>query len=116
MNGRFGAAVSRAQAGDVDGFAHSLKQAGYYTAPEAEYATALRGIVGHGGGRPSSAGQVDNILPVPTSLSTSHAGGYATSDQLGRVLDALSLSAVQIAAPSDDSAARITSPFLDDER
>lgn len=39
---RFGAAMAFAAAGDVQAFAHALKLAGYYTAPEDEYAAGLR--------------------------------------------------------------------------
>lgn len=46
MRTRFGAAVARAEAGDVDGFAHALKQAQYYTADESKYASALRAFGG----------------------------------------------------------------------
>ena len=38
---RWGAAWHYACLGDVDGFAHGLKVAGYYTAPEADYAAGV---------------------------------------------------------------------------
>lgn len=44
MRDRFGGAVSRAEAGDLDGFAHALKKAAYYTADETKYAAALHGL------------------------------------------------------------------------
>src|SRR5258706_15015150 len=46
VRGRYAGALAHAERGDVDGFAHALKESGYYTAPEAEYASALRGILG----------------------------------------------------------------------
>jgi hypothetical protein len=122
MRGRFGHAMEIAERGDVDGFAHALKQSGYYTASEAEYASALRGILGKpAASAPQNAhaaiagatslpsfdaltsfGAFD--APRGSEAMAAMAGGasYATSGELSRVLDALSLSAAQIAAPSDE--------------
>lgn len=41
MRGRFGAAWPFALAGDTAGFAHALKEQGYYTADEGQYAAGL---------------------------------------------------------------------------
>jgi hypothetical protein len=85
----FGTALSKAQVGDVNGFAHALKQRGYYTASEADYASALRSLSGAG----SAAGS--GLLPVPQAT-------FSSTTDLSRVMDALSTSALRIVAPSDD--------------
>ncbi|MBV9946024.1 MAG: glucosaminidase domain-containing protein [Myxococcales bacterium] len=100
LRNRFPQAYTQATAGNVDGFAHALKQSHYFTAPEAEYAAGLRAAAGSvgAGAAPKSPG----IEPVP-SLHQGAAGagapGLATSEELSRVLDAIALSAVQIAEP-----------------
>jgi hypothetical protein len=90
LSGTFGAAMSKAQVGDVAGFAHALKQGGYYTASEADYATALRSLGGQGSTSP--------LLP----LSAVPQATFSSSEDLSRVMDALSISAMRIVAPSDD--------------
>lgn len=87
LQNRFPTALAQASAGDLSGFAHALKQAHYYTAPEQEYAAGLT-ATGQVGG--SDASPTD-LLPVPTEFST--------SVELSRVLDAISSSAVHIADP-----------------
>jgi hypothetical protein len=94
LSGRFGGALSRAQVGDVDGFAHALKQSGYYTAPEADYASALRSA---GGG----SNAVEVLLPVPTAIEIGQNAAYTSSADLSRVLDALSGSALRVIGPKD---------------
>jgi flagellum-specific peptidoglycan hydrolase FlgJ len=42
LQGRYGAAWPALVSGDMAAFAHALKQRGYYTAPEAEYAAGLQ--------------------------------------------------------------------------
>lgn len=84
---RFPAAFAQAVAGNVDGFAHALKQSHYYTAPEQEYATGLRGAVG----LPTTSPRVEPLQAVPQ--------GFSTSAELSRILDAVSASATRIAAP-----------------
>jgi hypothetical protein len=91
LSKRFGGALAKAQVGDVDGFAHALKQAGYYTASEASYAAALHGQSGTG----ALAG-AGGLRPVPTSEALGQ--GAPTSVELTRVLDALSTSALRITA------------------
>ena len=97
LSHRFGAAFSKAQVGDVDGFAHALKQAGYYTAAETDYATALRSLTG---AKPVSA-----VVPAPTfseAMSPANNATYSDSAELSRVLNALSTSALTIARPAHD--------------
>lgn len=89
MGARFGSALAPAERGDLDGFAHALKQAGYYTAPESEYRSAL-----HANAAPSAGGGgPPPVAPPPKPLD------FASSGDLSRVIDALSLDASRIAAP-----------------
>jgi hypothetical protein len=97
LSGRFSAALSKAQLGDVDGFAHALKQAGYYTAAESDYASALRSLTGAKPATPLA------LAPVPTPSSATAPvsdPAYSTSAELSRVLDALSTSALRIGRPA----------------
>ncbi|MBX3206268.1 MAG: glucosaminidase domain-containing protein [Labilithrix sp.] len=82
MRDRFGGAVARAEAGDVDGFAHALKQARYYTADESKYASALRGLAGVPEAASASAA-------TPRREVSSAAAVFPDSFELGRVLDAI---------------------------
>ncbi|MBX3258184.1 MAG: glucosaminidase domain-containing protein [Labilithrix sp.] len=82
MRDRFGGAVARAEAGDVDGFARALKQARYYTADESKYASALRGLAGVPDGAPGPA-----VHAGPAASSA--AAVFPDSFELGRVLDAI---------------------------
>ena len=97
LSHRFGAAFSKAQAGDIDGFAHALKQAGYYTANETDYASALHSIAGQ-----PSTHATSQLLPVPSLPNLPQTEAYSTSDQMSRVIDALSSSALRIATPARD--------------
>jgi flagellum-specific peptidoglycan hydrolase FlgJ len=99
LSHRFGVAFSKAQIGDIDGFAHALKQAGYYTASETDYASALHAFSGQPSRVASSA-----LQPLPALSNVSQGDGYSTTDQLSRVIDALSSSALRIAAPARDEA------------
>ena len=82
MRDRFGAAALHAERGDVDGFAHALKQARYYTADESKYASALRGL----------SGKTDALAAPATQaclrIEASSAAVFPDSFELGRVLDA----------------------------
>jgi hypothetical protein len=86
----FGAALGQAEHADTDGFAHSLKQAGYYTASETDYANALRSQTG--------AGAISKTTPTDPSLET-----FFDSASLTRICNALSESALRIASPDHDS-------------
>ena len=83
MRDRFGSAVSRAELGDVDGFAHALKQARYYTADESKYASALRGLSSK-----TDVGASPAVTNVRSPV-TSTAAVFPDSFELGRVLDAI---------------------------
>jgi hypothetical protein len=88
LRNRFPQAFAQAAAGNVDGFAHALKQSHYYTAAEDQYASGLR----------AAAGLIANpagpapLQPLP--------GGLATSAELSRVLDAIASTAARIADPT----------------
>lgn len=81
MRERFGAAALHAARGDVDGFAHALKQARYYTADESKYASALRGLAGKTAALAAPA--------TPAGIEASPAAVFPDSFELGRVLDAI---------------------------
>jgi hypothetical protein len=85
LRDRFPAAFAQAAAGNIDGFAHALKQSHYYTASEREYDAGLRGAAGLGPGTGAA------VQPPPSDFST--------SVELSRVLDAIAASAARIAAP-----------------
>jgi hypothetical protein len=90
VRSRFPQAFHSAAAGDLDGFAHALKQAHYYTAPESEYAAGLRS-------RATTAGAVPTAQPMQ---------GFSTTAELSRVVSAVFASAARIADPDsgDDTA------------
>jgi hypothetical protein len=106
---RFGSAVSAAQRGDVDGFAHALKRSGYYTADANDYAAALRGIakeVGHAGPAGANspygpAGDGVALGAIPSLESLPEGSDFATSDVIGRVLDAVRASTARLAEPTE---------------
>jgi hypothetical protein len=85
MRDRFGGAVARAEVGDVDGFAHALKQAHYYTADESKYSSALRGLTG----KPDAAGPASPPLRPMAQPASTAAAVFPDSFELGRVLDAI---------------------------
>ncbi|MGA3122771.1 MAG: glucosaminidase domain-containing protein [Polyangiaceae bacterium] len=99
LSGRFGGALSKAQTGDLDGFAHALKTAGYYTASESDYASALHSL----SGQPASAAN-NGLRAAPTTAEAVASAGsnYSTADDISRVLDVLSSSALRIAGPAHD--------------
>ena len=86
---RFPQAYAQAVTGNVDGFAHALKQSHYFTASETQYAAGLRAAAGV----PSSSqeGMAAPIQAIPTNL--------ATSAELTRVLDAIASTSSHIADP-----------------
>jgi hypothetical protein len=88
LRGRFPQAFGLAVAGNVDGFAHALKQAHYYTADEEQYAQGLRAA---GGIRSEPTVAPAPLQPTPT--------GLATSSDLSRVLDMIASTASRIADP-----------------
>lgn len=92
LHRRYAPAVSAAERGDVDGFAHALKAGGYYTGPEDHYANDLRGLLGMPT-RPEGT-------PLPGSVKD--ALPFSTTQELALMLDAVSVSAARIAAPAPD--------------
>jgi hypothetical protein len=104
LHRRYGSALAAAEQGDVDGYAHALKQRGYFTGPEGHYANDLRQLLG---------------LPERPELETpgASAGGASTPEagstftntrELALLLDAVSTSsargAARIAAPDQEEA------------
>jgi mannosyl-glycoprotein endo-beta-N-acetylglucosaminidase len=85
---RFPQAYAQATAGNVDGFAHALKQSHYYTAAEDQYAAGLRAA----GGLQNAGATPAPLQPLPSTL--------ATSAELSRVLDAIASTAARIADPT----------------
>jgi hypothetical protein len=105
---RFGGALDVAQTGNVDGFAHALKQAGYYTASESSYAAALRSLAGSSNSTTVPGGASVNATPVhgdgsvnglSAALATGSVASLPTATELQHVFDALNVSAMRIAAP-----------------
>lgn len=107
MRTRFAGALDPAARGDVEGFAHALKQSGYYTAAEKDYAKGLASLSSVPAAGPTkisvsaSASRVTNpphvtfaSLAAETPASGVVAGpaaarGAPTSISLARVQDAL---------------------------
>jgi hypothetical protein len=89
---RFGGALPSARSGDLTGFAHALKQAGYYTASEQDYAAALT--------RASAALPPSGVTCTSPSAA---AGGFPSDVEISRLVDALSASALRIADPDSDA-------------
>jgi peptidoglycan hydrolase FlgJ len=85
----FGAALGKAELADIGGFAHALKQAGYYTASESDYANALRG-------------QNTTAAPAPAPSIDTSLDAFFDSAGLTRITNALSESALRIASPLQD--------------
>lgn len=78
VRAKFGGSLDAASKGDLQGFAHALKQAGYYTASETDYAKGLASLAGASSpARPSTVARTSRPL---SSLST---------DLLARVNDTL---------------------------
>jgi|CZKU01.1.fsa_nt_gi hypothetical protein len=95
LSHKFGSALSSAQVGDVHGFAHALKQAGYYTASEDQYASALQSLSG-------LKAPVETLMAVPSIESAMSGVAYPAGADLSQVLDAISNSALRIANSNHD--------------
>jgi hypothetical protein len=98
MRGKFHDAVSRAEAGDINGFAHALKKASYYTADETKYADALQKLSDPSAkaheGSLSAISKLESKHSTNMNISLGGASGgdtvpFADSVELGRVLDAI---------------------------
>jgi hypothetical protein len=92
---RFPGAFARAASGDVDGFAHALKQSHYYTASEVDYSAGLRAAAG----LPASASAYASAQSPTIAQADPSASSFSTTDELSRVLDAVAASATRIAEP-----------------
>ena len=112
MKGRFGGAVSKAESGDLDGFAHALKQANYYTADETKYASALHSLSGISNEgtltRHGSVGSLSNVNMLASSTdgsgSSGAGGGFADTVELSRVLDAIAKHPTTVKDAEDEDA------------
>lgn len=94
MKARFGGAVQRAEVGDLDGFAHALKKASYYTADESKYASALHQLSGSSASASGLSAHDRTHYPgafgYPAGDETSNAANtFPDAMSLGRVLDAI---------------------------
>jgi hypothetical protein len=104
MQTRFGSAMPAAERGDLNGFASALKGAGYYTAPETEYASALHALA------PNLQNTTINnvssetlVFPNdPFALQNTSNVNLPTVDAVSRVLDAVATSSARIASPIDE--------------
>lgn len=111
MRDRFSGAVARAEQGDVDGFAHALKQANYYTADERAYATGLRGLMGLPAGELTQASHTTLAYTKTQTSNASNvvAGGattpseFADGPSLSRVMDAIGRHRPTIEREEDDT-------------
>lgn len=102
MKSRFGAAVDRAEAGDVNGFAHALKQAHYYTADESKYASALNVLSGkpvEAAVAPASPVHFSNAI---SGFGTSSSNQFPDTVELGRVFDAIGRHPAQVERDDED--------------
>jgi flagellum-specific peptidoglycan hydrolase FlgJ len=104
MQTRFSSAMPSAERGDVNGFASALKGAGYYTAPETEYASALHALAPN---LQNTTISMSSSETLPFSMDSLASGGSTsvnlpTSDAVSRVLDAVATSSARIASPIDE--------------
>lgn len=96
-------AVEAAENGDVDGFVAHLKAGHYFTADETQYAAAVKNLMSA-----DDADAAQRGTPSPPRLASvtgapsPDPSSFATTETLARVLDAMSSSAVAIAAPAPD--------------
>ncbi len=102
----FGVALGKAELPDVAGFAHALKQAGYYTASESDYANALRSQTGTNSASEHSASRTSMLQNPATGVggpTDANLDKFFDSASLTRICNALSESALHIASPDHDS-------------
>jgi flagellar protein FlgJ len=98
MYGRFGQAMAPAERGDVAGFSHALKASGYFTAPEAEYTSALEsrmGIVHRE--RP-----MPELSPPPGLVPGADFDRFPTEAMVGRFVDAIFSASNRIPVDDED--------------
>lgn len=99
LSRRYAPALEKADRGDVVGYAESLRQHGYYTAPVSEYASGLTRLVGELGGTVASPSKVEAAPVAPGATST---GDLPTVLALHRFMDALAAPIATLAAPLED--------------
>jgi hypothetical protein len=99
LRSRFGAAVSQAENGNLDGFAHELRRAHYYTADERDYARALHAVAGETGVR--SPPPRTQASPSPGLEGPSR---FARATELVHLLDSLRTSALRVIQENDADA------------
>jgi hypothetical protein len=98
MRTRFAGAMAPASRGDLDGFAHALKQSGYYTAAEKDYAKGLASLspsgAAAGAGAKASSGLSVSLAHVHDALDAARwsvgLDGGSPSASGADVFDALS--------------------------
>ncbi len=117
LEGRYGGAYAKAQSGDVDGFSHALKSKGYYTAPVATYARAVRHHMDNPGAYAGMSSPPRVISPG--EITSSGGGRYLYGDELAaegmtpenmlpdvvnvaRIMDSVSGLASRIVAPTEE--------------
>ena len=93
MRAQFGSALARAEAGDVDGFAHALKEKRYYTADEGAYASALRRLSGGDASHAETSASKPKLVALDALPDTA---------QIERLMDALTHHRTTIEAIDDD--------------
>ncbi len=108
---RFGGAMAAAEHGDVQGFATALKERGYYTAPVADYANALRGLARESRSpgvavAPAPALRAVELSPSQISMGPAGAPELPTTLEIVRVLDAVAAMSARIGAPDEEGNAR----------
>lgn len=104
LSRRYAGALSKADQGDTVGYAQSLKESGYFTAPASEYASGLTRLVGGLGGTTSPNGaaakpEVTNVNAF--ALNLNH---LPDTISITRFMDALDTRAADLASPVDDEA------------
>jgi len=95
LHRRYAGAVEAATRGDVDGYAHALKQGGYFTGPEDRYANDLRGLLG----LPRGPEGLSTSASSPTLDGGAGLGDFSSSSQVALMLNAVSMSIARIADP-----------------
>jgi hypothetical protein len=113
MRTRFAGAMAPASRGDLDGFAHALKQSGYYTAAEKDYAKGLASLspsgAASGAGAKASRSLAVSLTHVHDALdaarwSVAHDGGSSSADVLDALSSAPSPRGHRVTEPEDDDA------------
>lgn len=95
LHRRYPDAVEAASRGEVDGYAHALKQHGYFTGPEDRYANDLRSLLG----LPRRPEEARPSTPAVALDGASDIGGFSSSSQVALMLNAVSMSIARIADP-----------------